>query len=308
MHGSQMNLKEGEALLSRCDSRSKSCLFLSKRQLWNLKKTSKNLSVQIGDTVYNCRYLMEVEGQESDRNDIYLGYIGYKKASIFFNYILDLVRVGITEICIDLKRIADFKQFLSEPCFKNIKSIMLVGETITGKKVIELFDCFDKPVLETRVRTQIKSLSPTSKLLQSENLLLEKSKVISIEHLLNFTGKYISLYYSPLSEEDIVAFVKHWLDGNYPNLVGAIITTEEDFQYEPEKVLNEFNTKQWNPAERAQNFIYKSSLHRNEKNEFPIMDCSNGHDMVRNDGLMATMQFEDEDCIFSFYVWHNRFP
>ncbi|CAL2030526.1 unnamed protein product [Caenorhabditis brenneri] len=264
-------------------------------------KTEK-LSVQIGDTVYNCRYL------QVDGNDIYLGYIGYKKTSLFFNYILDLVRTSITEIWIDLNRIADIKQFLSEPCFKNVQKITLEGESVPEKKVIELYDFFKKPIMQTYIRSGIKSLSPTSKLLQSENLLLDPSKFISIEHLLNFTGKYITMHFTSLSEEDIVTFIKHWLNGNYPNLEGAYITTQGEFVFETEKVLNEFNTKRWNPAERAQNFILKASYYRDENNEFPIEDCSNGNDLERSDGLLATILFEERDDVFNFFVWHNRFP
>ncbi|CAL2030529.1 unnamed protein product [Caenorhabditis brenneri] len=245
---------------------------------------------------------------QTEENSLYLGTIGYKKVSLFISYILDLVRTGVTLIEIDLKRLDNVKKFISEPCFQNVQKIYLEGKTVPAKKVMELYDCLEKPVLETYVESNIRALSPTSKLLHSENLSLNSSKFISIEHLLNFTGKYIRLYYSSLREEQIVAFVKHWLDGNYPNLEGAKITTLTDIAFETEKVLDEFNTKQWNPAERAQNFILKASFYRNEKNEFPKVDCSNGYDLERNDGLMATILFGEHNYYFDFYVWHNRFP
>ncbi|CAL2030532.1 unnamed protein product [Caenorhabditis brenneri] len=259
-------------------------------------------TLRIGDTVYNCRYLTE-------KHSVYLGCVGYKKASIFFNYILDLVRAGINKIMIDLNKLINTKRFLSEPCFMNIKQIKLAGKRTDSKKLIELYDCFDKPVQETRVLSHITSFSPTSKLLQSENLAIVPSKFISIEHLLNFNGKYIVLNFSSILEDGIVTFIKHWLDGNYPNLEGAVITSSMEREFDKDKVLNEFNTKRWNPAERAHNFIFKASFSQNKKDEFPIIkDCSNGHDLDRNDGLMATMQFEDDDCVFTFFVWHNRFP
>ncbi|CAL2030525.1 unnamed protein product [Caenorhabditis brenneri] len=269
------------------------------------KKYSEKFSAQIGDISYDCR---KIEGHEPYRSEIHLGCIGYKKASIFFNYVLDLVRIGITDIWINLNKLNDIKQFFSEPCFKNVRIIKMVGNSVDSKKVAELYDCFEKPVLQTRVQSHITSLSPTSKLLQSENLYIDSSKFISIEHLLNFTGKYIVLNSSSLLEEGIVAFVKHWLDGNYPNLEGAVITCPVRLEYETEKVLDEFNTKQWNPAERAQNFIYKASFSSLDEKDFPIIDCSNGFDLERRDGLLATMQFEEDDCDFSFFVWHNRFP
>ncbi|CAL2030519.1 unnamed protein product [Caenorhabditis brenneri] len=266
------------------------------------KKEYKKFSIRIGDTPYICRY------SDLEEHALVIDCIGYKKASKFFNYILDLVRTGITDISLDLRGLDDVKKFISEPCFKNVQIISLEGKNAPAKKVMELYDCLEKPVLQTYVLSDIKSLSPTSKLLQSENLVLNPSKFISIEHLLNFNGKYIYLNYSSILEDGIVTFIKHWLNGNYPNLKGAVITTQMNMVFEPEKVLNEFNTKQWNPAERAQNFILEESYYRDEKNEFPKIDCSNGHDLERNDGLMATILFGEHNYHFDFYVWHNRFP
>ncbi|CAL2030522.1 unnamed protein product [Caenorhabditis brenneri] len=264
------------------------------------KKEYKKFSIQIGDTPYDCRY------SDLEEHGLVIDCIGYKKASKFFNYILDLVRAEITDISLDLRGLDDVKKFMSEPCFQNVQNISLEGKNISAKKVTELYDCLEKPVLETRVESNIKSLSPTSKLLQSKYLLFDPSKFISIEHLLNFTGKWIYLNSSSILEDGFVTFIKHWLDGNYPNLEGAVIICPEELEYETEKVLDEFNTKRWNPKERAQNFILKASYYRNEKNEFPKVDCKNGYDIERSDGLLATIVFEVS--YFSFYVWHNRFP
>ncbi|CAL2030531.1 unnamed protein product [Caenorhabditis brenneri] len=265
------------------------------------KKYSRNFSAQIGDIAYDCRYLI------GPWPTIYLGYIGYNKAFIFLNYILDLVRAEINEICINLNKLDDIKQFLSEPWFKNVQKITLAGNRVYSKKVTALYDCFDKPLQETCVQSSIKFLRPTSKLLQSENLLLEESKFISVKHLLNFTGKYISLASSSFLEEQIVALIKHWLDGNYPNLEGAVITTRFGFAFETEKILDEFNTKQWNPAERAQNFIFKASYSRDHMKEFPVISCAKGRDIERSDGLLATILFGDNKYDFHFLVWHTRF-
>ncbi|CAL2030535.1 unnamed protein product [Caenorhabditis brenneri] len=272
-------------------------IFQSTPSQWFKRNSEK---FQIGDTVYNCRFQLE-------RHLIHLGSIGYKKASLFFNYIFELVRARINAIVIDLNRLNNTKLFLSEPCF-NVQKIHLVGKSIPKKKVIELYDCFEKPVLETRVDPHIKSLSPTSKLLQSENLGLENSKSISIEHLLNFTGKYIILECSSLREEQIVTFIKHWLNGNYPNLEGAYIATQGEFVFKTEKVLDEFNTKQWNPAERAQNFIFDATFCYGRRDEYSVIDCTNGHDLERSDGLLATFFFMEPTDGFRFVVWHNRFP
>ncbi|CAL2030518.1 unnamed protein product [Caenorhabditis brenneri] len=246
--------------------------------------------------------------EDLEEHSLVIDCIGFKKTSKFFNYILDLVRTVITDVTFDLKKLDNVKKFISDPSFQNVRNIDLEGENAPAKKVMELYDCLEKPVLQTIVNTHIKSLSPTSKLLHSENLSINPSKFVSIEHLLNFNGKYIYLNYSSLREEQIVAFVKHWLDGNYPNLEGAFITTLIESAFEKEKVLDEFNTKQWNPAERTQNFIFKASYYRDRKKGFPKIDCSNGHDLERNDGLMATILFRGLDSYFNFFVWHNRFP
>ncbi|CAL2030660.1 unnamed protein product [Caenorhabditis brenneri] len=270
--------------------------------IWNslrpLAKTTRMPDTYEG----SFRYLKE------DGNEIYLGCVGYKKASIFFNYILDLFRAEITEIVLNLNKLVDIKQFLSDPLFKNVQNITLVGGSVDSKKVIELYDCFDKPVVQSYIDANIKSPSPTSRMLQSENLVSYPTKLISIEHLLNFSGKYITLECSSFLEKDIIAFIKHWLDGNYPSLEGAVISRQLGWEFDTEKILNEFKTKQWNPEERAQNFLFNASNDRDEKYEFPIKDCSNGFDLERSDGLLATMQFGKHHHDFYFFVWHTRFP
>ncbi|CAL2040261.1 unnamed protein product [Caenorhabditis brenneri] len=254
----------------------------------NFKKYLKNFSVRIGDLFYDLRH-------SEKRNSIYMGCIGYKKASLFFNYILGLVRAGINEIEIDLNRLNNTKLFLSEPCFKNVQKIRLDGKAVSSKQVDKFYDCFEKPVLQTCVTSYIRSLSRTSKLLQSENLFMYKVTYISIGHLLNFSGKYISVRLSSLLEEHIISFVKHWLDGNYPNLKGAYISCRMESTFEPSKVLDEFNTKRWNPAERAQNFIFKGLFGGGEQSEFSLKDCSNG--MIWNEEMAYWQQCNSKNMI-----------
>ncbi|CAL2030523.1 unnamed protein product [Caenorhabditis brenneri] len=258
----------------------------------------ESLSVKIEDLLYDCRYKI-------DEQKVYVDCAEYDKAFIFFNYILDLVRAGITHITINLNKIVDAKQFISKPCFENVRKVFVIGGYAFSKKTTDLYDRFEKPLLYARFLPKLfTGISPNCKIFQADHLLFNHAyQVIEREHLLNLNSMYISLRVSTLDTDDIIAFLKQWLEGNNTRLCAfSIHSRYENGTFDRQKILEAVGAGPWDPTKRSQNFIYDSPMYNKT-----IIDCSYDDDIERSDGLLATLRFTPCNRAFHFYVWHNRF-
>ncbi|PIC39514.1 hypothetical protein B9Z55_011175 [Caenorhabditis nigoni] len=65
-------------------------------------------------------------------------------------------------------------------------------------------------------------------------------------------------------------------------------------------IFDGLTTKVWDPSNRGKYFI------REDGCKPTAIDCSLGLDIVREDGLMATLTLEKGHV--GFYTWHQRFP
>ncbi|CAL2030514.1 unnamed protein product [Caenorhabditis brenneri] len=155
-------------------------------------------------------------------------------------------------------------------------------------------------------------ISPNCKIFQTDHLLLNHAEhVITREHLLNLNGIYMSLVHSTLGTEDIIAFIRQWLNENNTRMCAFGIRTKwNDETFDKQKILEEFDAKPWDPEKRSQNFIYNSIMYYaigSPSRDRPVLDCSNDADIERSDGLLATIYFTPSQRAFHFFIWHNRF-
>uniref|UniRef100_A0A8R1IRZ4 Uncharacterized protein n=1 Tax=Caenorhabditis japonica TaxID=281687 RepID=A0A8R1IRZ4_CAEJA len=76
------------------------------------------------------------------------------------------------------------------------------------------------------------------------------------------------------------------------------------------EILRIFETKEWDPDERARTYVNKTKLEGFRDNlnlrNIAIPWESGDRDIIRSDGLLATIRMEPRR--FYFLVWHDRFP
>ncbi|CAL2031427.1 unnamed protein product [Caenorhabditis brenneri] len=132
------------------------------------------------------------------------------------------------------------------------------------------------------------------KLFKCQELLFwsNSSKWVTLEILLQFEVPRLKFYEYPL--EDIVAFITNWFHSDNKKLEYLFIQSQHE-QISLEE-LQDLNSIEF--SERTQ--VPESGL-------FPVTDLSKGLEIVRHDGLRATIHGGEEGFMnFLFYIWHNQ--
>uniref|UniRef100_A0A1I7UZT6 Uncharacterized protein n=1 Tax=Caenorhabditis tropicalis TaxID=1561998 RepID=A0A1I7UZT6_9PELO len=108
-------------------------------------------------------------------------------------------------------------------------------------------------------------------------------------------------------------FLKLWMQGSIlNNLESMIISTENVYRY-PEALAG-IERIPWNRNNRAQKFVYRAAFRDFFQKEFDYLDCADAHDIMRNDGKLASIKILSETKAgitrhyFFMFVWNSRFP
>ncbi|CAL2030520.1 unnamed protein product [Caenorhabditis brenneri] len=217
---------------------------------------------------------------------------------------------------VNLNEIKNIPRFLNEPFTHRIEELVLINRGVSTAKINEFFEnlklnqslSYAALNLPTKRRIELNDI-----LLNSNELNLRNIMGITGENLLNFNGSYLFLgICSPgLGTDDIISWIRKWLDGNDTKLCVAVIQSEEGLEFDQQKIISEFDAKQWDPTKRARSYIIKGRifyqiLPDGTRRDYAIKAI--GHDIERRDGLLATIWYPDCRKWFGFFVWHNRWP
>ncbi|CAL2039035.1 unnamed protein product [Caenorhabditis brenneri] len=151
-------------------------------------------------------------------------------------------------------------------------------------------------------------ISPHSNILSVPHLHIGLCPLLTVDHLLNFQGKSAVFQNTQqISNDNLVQFIKNWLNGRHPNLESMIVTINTCGRglFRREMILKHFETKPWDPSKRSGRFKYLETATK-LYHWMDILDCSQQVDIEKIDGLLATIIVEHES--FCFFVWKNNFP
>ncbi|CAL2031543.1 unnamed protein product [Caenorhabditis brenneri] len=118
---------------------------------------------------------------------------------------------------------------------------------------------------------------------------------VTPELLCQFDVPQLTFWHHRFSVEHIVSYVSHWFNSENRKLEYVRFAFDnlslDNFQ------INHLNPRPFCEKRRSRRALYKS---------LPPMDMSKGKDILRKDGLLATLHSFPTSVIF--YVWHKRFP
>ncbi|KAF1760629.1 hypothetical protein GCK72_008878 [Caenorhabditis remanei] len=123
----------------------------------------------------------------------------------------------------------------------------------------------------------------------------------NIEDILRMDCEKIGCAVTRYKNSDVNRFLKRWLQStngeNHKYLKREIrlCNVEND-----SNMLEDLPVTPWNPKQRGQ-FYYCQNSHFN-----PAIDCSKGFDLLREDGVLATVMPGEGEFIFN--IWNERFP
>ncbi|CAL2030528.1 unnamed protein product [Caenorhabditis brenneri] len=272
---------------------------------------SKKLKVIMDGATYNCRYT-----EKSNARVLFIGCNGYEKNFKFIYYILDLFRTHMKRIQVILNEIKNIPRFLSEPFTHQIKDSILSSGGVSTAKINEFFENLklNQPLSLAGIFSPTKrKIELNDILLNSNDLNLKNIMGITGETLLNFNGShlYLSICSPGLGTDELITWIRKWLNGNDTKLCEVIIHFDQGFECDQQKIINEFDTKPWDPTKRARDYIIKGRLYYQKLPDGTRRDYAikaTGHDIERRDGLLATIRFSDCRRWFGFLVWHDRWP
>ncbi|CAL2038567.1 unnamed protein product [Caenorhabditis brenneri] len=145
------------------------------------------------------------------------------------------------------------------------------------------------------------------KILSVEHILIQAAQYISVEYLWQFRGcTAVFEMVNFISNHDLVLFLNNWLEGDNRKLEVILVRMNyaSSNTFDKEEVLRNFDVKPWDPKRRARRFFYPDGWR--VLDEADPADCTEGMDIERNDGMLATVIITP--TLFRFFVWHQRFP
>ncbi|EGT52327.1 hypothetical protein CAEBREN_10140 [Caenorhabditis brenneri] len=119
---------------------------------------------------------------------------------------------------------------------------------------------------------------------------------ITLEILCQLDVPQLSFWFHRFSKQDIVSYVTHWFRSENRTLEYLHIEFYESIS------LEDFKIDHLNPMKFCKKRRSEWSLHKS----WEKTDMSSGMDIVRKDGLLATLHAYPSSVIF--YVCHKRFP
>lgn len=135
------------------------------------------------------------------------------------------------------------------------------------------------------------------KLIKSKEVFFTRNhNWVNKDHLLDFTCPRISFAMgkNSLRPDDVNAFVHRWFHSDDTSFEMILVRMIE---YEQSSNFSEYQPMEWCKTRRAQFYEYMDRS---------AVNLSEGYDIQRSDGLLATVFFKMP--LFFFCVWHDRFP
>lgn len=259
------------------------------------------------ENMIECRQIGNVWFQTCERyrngplslNEYYCDYAnieaGTAAVSKHFQYLFN----GPLNIIICPTILSNLDDMFSEPELQKCQTMEICGSEATKQALKSIFR---KMTIEKKlvVRPKTDQDYVIEQAIDVEELYLKSTTWMTREHLLRLNCRIAHLSYTLLQSWDIEDFARKWLNDKKSRVERVRFEWKSDKEF----ALNNLPTKQWNAEQREASYIYYVK-------DIPIRtDCSNGYDLERDDGMLATVVVEENDNnqYVHFLVWIDLFP
>lgn len=134
-----------------------------------------------------------------------------------------------------------------------------------------------------------------------EDLKLKTAAWMSGEHLLQMNCRIVQIFRNNFVSGDIEALAEKWMEDKSRRWERISIQWDSGREF---RFFN-LNAEPWDESKRESHYAYEDS-----RNEVQKINCTDGFDMERDDGELATFVLEqiDQTQFLHFLVWKERFP
>lgn len=223
-------------------------------------------------------------------------------ASVIFDYIFSILP-GPVNLNLKLNSIRNIHAVLLNENFSKCQNLEIweIQEKENNEDMAEILDL-------VRVEKKLKSLVAQKdevdieKIQNLDSVLIMDAEWMYLSTLLSFKCRFGGVLNHKFGPMEITAFVENWYSSTDRTMARMRFGWDNCHPFELSK--NKLEWKKWDPKRRSRYFYDPTEPHHSNR-----IDCSEGHDLTRPDGLTATILFEDlSECSVMFFVWHDLNP
>lgn len=224
-------------------------------------------------------------------------------ASVVFNHISKIFR-GPVNLVLDLSYIRNLYAILLNPNISKCRKLEVYEGYDNEKNDKDLYGILDMTNIEKELQSYVTHQDEIDieQISHLEIVTLENAKWMTLPQLISLNcrfGNFIDHKFSPC---DVNLFAENWYNSTNKTLTKMQLGWEVDTELELNKSKLEW--KKWDPTVRSRCFYDPNELYHSNR-----IDCSEGYDITRSDGLTATVLVRDGfDCSVIFLVWHDPHP
>ncbi|EFP06078.1 hypothetical protein CRE_04396 [Caenorhabditis remanei] len=219
----------------------------------------------------------------------------------FFIYLVDflsdVLRMTINNVYIDLRTLCS-TQLHSFFCWKSaklIKNLSIENGRVRSETLTFIFKSLSS-LKSLHFSCGLEAAKLSSPLIVAGCVKMLDGRWMTCDALIKIYCEELLIYFNKLTCTDINLFIKNWINSNDTTL--RVFQVAGSHGNDTETLFRglEDLLKPWNKSERGP--IFETQAY--------ALDCQNGLDIQRSDGLIATLCVDES--VFSFVVWHDRFP
>uniref|UniRef100_A0A8R1IU26 FBA_2 domain-containing protein n=1 Tax=Caenorhabditis japonica TaxID=281687 RepID=A0A8R1IU26_CAEJA len=117
--------------------------------------------------------------------------------------------------------------------------------------------------------------------------------------LTEFSGKVLYLDHCDIRSDDIVKFIRHWMNKHNSRLE-TLVVDRNHRRLDRNEILRAFETKEWDRNERPLDYVRKLP-----QTSYAFSWNHKDRDLVREDGMLATIRVKPRQLYF--VIWHKVF-
>ncbi|UMM24908.1 hypothetical protein L5515_004919 [Caenorhabditis briggsae] len=233
--------------------------------------------------------------------EFYCQYADYEKGVAAVSEQFQKIFPGPKSIIINPFSFPELETLFSHEHMQSLNNLDICGFEQPSIKMME--EIFGKVTLKERL--SIKPVTEGDYVIQQafqvqSFLELRCAYWMSREHLLQINCRVVEIYDNKFISEDIEAFAAKWKEDTSKQWEKFLFRWDSGRPF----CFYNLDAEAWDETKRESHFIYKTNQ------ETRRIDCSDGFDMEREDGLLATFVLEqrDEHQFLHFLVFKERFP
>lgn len=143
-----------------------------------------------------------------------------------------------------------------------------------------------------------------SSLLGMNSLAIDGAQLVTIDHVLQYNGRFLFLKKTPFRSQCLIQFLNSWIQGSHENLESMMFSGAEEIDVDLVLTVFRDKFKRFDPRKHAQVFENRSEYNFDETGRNGDYDCSDAWDIERpSDGHLASVKISPTR--FFFFVWKN---